>query len=160
LTKNEADDNCEQFAIRQNLLFDERCENDCRPAGVKAESRCGGVYGVFISLTTHHRLTSLGTVSFRFFKKRSTRSRLIATLVLFFVFFLPLHLHFFNSTARVGNECSCYHGTQIQAGLTLALAEHTPFVQIFSITTYEDQLLGALSIKSPAVRAPPSSLPL
>ena len=45
-----------------------------------------------------------------------------AAVVLFFVFFLPLHLHFFNSTARVGNECSCYHGARIQTGLTPALA--------------------------------------
>ena len=103
-------------------------------------------------------LTSVGAVSFRCFLKNKglTHRRLIGVVVLFFVFFLPLHLHFFNSTLRVGNECSCYYGARIQAGLTPALVERSPALQIFSVTTHEAQVFGWLSIKSPAVRAPPS----
>ena len=109
-------------------------------------------------LSTRTHLTSVGAVSFRCFLKNKglTHRRLIGVVVLFFVFFLPLHLHFFNSTLRVGNECSCYYGARIQAGLTPALVERSPALQIFSVTTHEAQVLGWLSIKSPAVRAPPS----
>ena len=137
---------------------DEYCKNDCRPAGVRAQSRCGGV---FISLTTHHHLTSLRTVSFRLFKKKGpTSRRVVAAIVLFFVFFLPLHLHFFNSTARVGNECSCYHGTRIHAGLTSTLTDYSPSLHTLTVTAHEAQVIDLLSINSPAVRAPPSSVSL
>jgi hypothetical protein len=113
-------------------------------------------------LSTRTHLTGVGAVSFRCFLKNKglTPRRLIGVLVLFFVFFLPLHLHFFNSTLRVGNECSCYYGTRIQAGLTPALVEHSLALQIFSVTTHEAQVFGWLSIKSPAVRAPPHIISL
>jgi hypothetical protein len=119
-----------------------------------AESPCSGV---FISLTTRTHLASVGTVSFRCLKKKGpTSRRLVGVAVLFFVFFLPLHLHFFNSTARVSNECSCYYGARIQAGLAPSLADYSPSLQILIVTLNEAQVFGWFSINSPSVRAPPS----
>jgi hypothetical protein len=96
-------------------------------------------------------------VSFRYSKEKgSSTYRLIGALALFFVFFLPLHLHFFTSTAQVNKECGCYYGGRTQAGLAPVPANWTPTFQVSSVLVYEPQVFAWSSFDSYAIRAPPS----
>jgi hypothetical protein len=80
--------------------------------------------------------------------------------VLLFIFFLPLHVHFFTSAAKVNNECSCVNGTRSQAGPVAASVHWTPSFHATFIFVYQPQDIGAISVRSYAIRAPPSSISL
>jgi hypothetical protein len=108
-------------------------------------------------LTTCYHLARLSTVSFPCWKgKGSGTYRLIGAVALFFVFFLPLHLHFSTPIAQVNKECSCYYGGRTQAGLAPAQADWTPTFQASSIVLLEPQVIRWHSFDSYAIRAPPS----
>jgi hypothetical protein len=80
----------------------------------------------------------------------------VSAALLLFVFFLPLHVHFFTSTPKVNNECSCVDGTRSQAGPVAGSVHWTPaFHATFSLF-YQPQELGSISVRSYAIRAPPA----
>ena len=89
-------------------------------------------------------------------KKPYRVRRLVSAGVLLFVFFLPLHVHFFTSTAKVNNDCSCVYGTRAQAGPVASSLQWTPTFQATFIVFYEPQAFGSISVHSYAIRAPPS----
>jgi hypothetical protein len=89
-------------------------------------------------------------------QKGSRPCHWIASLLLLTVFFLPLHLHFFTSTAQVNKECGCYYGGRTQADLARAPANFTPTFQVSSVVVYEPQVFAWSSFDSYAIRAPPS----
>ena len=94
-------------------------------------------------------------------KKRGVISCYVtAAVLLLAVFALPLHLHFFTPTAQITQECSCYRGVRTQAGLAPVQADWTPTFQASFIVLHELQLLGAHSLGSYAIRAPPSGISL
>jgi hypothetical protein len=89
-------------------------------------------------------------------QKSAGARRLFGAILLFFVFFLPLHFHFFSATAQLTQECSCYHGVRTQTGLTSAPADWAPFFQASFVEIYEPKVFSRLPIHFHAIRAPPS----
>jgi hypothetical protein len=89
-------------------------------------------------------------------QKSAGARRLIGAAVLFFVFFLPLHFHFFSATAQLSQECSCYHGVRTQTGLTSAPADWAPSFQASIVEIYQPKVFSRSPIYFHAIRAPPS----
>ena len=83
--------------------------------------------------------------------------RLIGATLLAFVFFLPLHQHFFTPTPQFAKECSCYGGARTQADLALAPVDCTPSFHALFIAVYESQVSTRHFSESRNIRAPPSS---
>jgi hypothetical protein len=83
--------------------------------------------------------------------------RLIGLGVLAFVFFLPLHQHFFTPASQFSKECSCYAGGRTQVGLALTPAGCLPSFQAFFIAVYLPQVFSGLSAEFESIRAPPST---
>jgi hypothetical protein len=83
--------------------------------------------------------------------------RLIGATLLAFIFFLPLHQHFFTAAPQFTKECSCYGGARTQASLALAPAACIPSFNAFSIAIYEPQVFDWRFIESLGIRAPPST---
>ncbi len=84
--------------------------------------------------------------------------RVIGLWVLGFVFFLPLHQHFFTATAQFSKECSCYTGGRTQASPALAAAQCAPAFHAFFIAVFQPQVCSRLSNESQIIRAPPFTL--
>jgi hypothetical protein len=99
-------------------------------------------------------------VSDSFSTLRTGHHRLAAAVLLFAVFALPFHLHFFTPTVQLAQECSCYHGVRTQAGLAPVPADYTPTFQASFVVLHEPQLLGSHSFGSYAIRAPPHGISL
>jgi hypothetical protein len=76
-------------------------------------------------------------------------------MVLFFVFFLPLHFHFLTPTAQLNQECSCYHGVRTQAGLAPATAQLALTFTAVLVAVYTSQIYDRIILDSYAIRAPP-----
>jgi len=83
--------------------------------------------------------------------------RLIGATLLAFVFFLPLHQHFFTPTPQFAKECSCYGGGRTQVGLATAPADWTPNFHAFVIAVYQSEVSTWLFSESRNIRAPPST---
>jgi hypothetical protein len=120
----------------------------CSPRPAKCPVR-------LIYLTTGYYLARFGPVDCCSQKNGSRTRRLLGAAVLFFVFFLPLHFHFFSPTAQLTQQCSCYHGVRTQAGLASTPTDCTPTFQAVTVETYEPQIFIRLSIYSLPIRAPP-----
>lgn len=86
--------------------------------------------------------------------------RLIGVILFVSVFFLPLHVHLFISTAQVTKDCSCYHAGRTQLGAAPALVSWTPGIQLEFISVYEPYFLGSPPVSSRTIRAPPTITPL
>jgi hypothetical protein len=81
--------------------------------------------------------------------------RLVGAGLLLAVFFLPLHFHFVTPTAHFSKDCSCTHGTRMQAGSVVTSLQWNPPSQATFIVVYEPQGFGSISVRSYAIRAPP-----
>lgn len=90
---------------------------------------------------------------------RQSRSlRWLSALLLFAVFFLPLHYHAFTPTAQVAKECSCAHGTRTQLVWPADLPTIAPiFLATFFAALYVFSWAGDWS-KLQNVRGPPALL--
>ena len=87
-------------------------------------------------------------------KPHSAR-RLVSAAVLLFVFFLPLHVHFLTSTAKVNNDCACAYSTRTQASPVAISAHWTPTFEATFIVVYEPQASSSLLVHAYTIRAPP-----
>ena len=81
--------------------------------------------------------------------------RLIGATLLAFVFFLPLHQHFFTPTPQFAKDCSCVHGVKTAAGLGTAPASWTPSFQTSAVIDRESQVPFQLWGGCHSSRAPP-----
>jgi len=82
--------------------------------------------------------------------------RLIGAGLLLAVFFLPLHFHFVTPTLQLTKECSCVYGTRTQTAPVAAAVHWAPTFQATFIVVNDSQAFGSISVRSYAIRAPPS----
>jgi hypothetical protein len=111
-------------------------------------------------LTSSNGLGSFVIVSESSVNDRNRDLRLIATFLLAFLIFLPLHYHAFTSTAQLAKECTCVHGARTQ----LALQADSPIIApTFLATVFAAHYVFAWAgdwSKPQNVRGPPSSASL
>ena len=89
-------------------------------------------------------------------EKRGAASRhLTAAVLLFAVFALPFHLHFFTPAAQLTQECGCYHGVRTQAGLAPEPVDRTPTFSIAFLDVFEPQVFSRGAIHDHTIRGPP-----
>ncbi|HSE86173.1 MAG TPA: hypothetical protein VLJ79_08145 [Candidatus Binatia bacterium] len=81
--------------------------------------------------------------------------RLIGGAMLLFVFFLPLHFHSAAATAQVVKECSCVHGTRIEAGPAPASAAWTTVLTAQPIQSESFDWSSYVHFHNHGIRAPP-----
>lgn len=82
--------------------------------------------------------------------------RLVSTLALIFVFFLPLHFHAAASAANISHDCACLHGARAQTGITAVWAQTAaPLLRFFLPPSLQPQLVSQVVIGFRSIRAPP-----
>jgi len=86
--------------------------------------------------------------------------RLVSAAVLLFVFFLPLHVHFFTAATKVNNECSCVNNTRTQAAPVTVAIHWAPTFDATPVAVDKSQEFLAPQVQSYAIRAPPLSISL
>jgi hypothetical protein len=91
-------------------------------------------------------------------KKRIVGYPVVGALVLFFVFFLPLHFHPANENRQISHECSCYLGGQTQLGSCPSSTALIFAPEFFFIVVSRPEGLVGLEIESDSARAPPLSI--
>lgn len=84
----------------------------------------------------------------------------MAALLLFFVFFLPLHLHVGAAPAQINKECSCAHGSRTQLALAPEPLELVPAHPVSRLPLWEPEAPTACVVRHSTIRAPPRLLPL
>ncbi len=88
--------------------------------------------------------------------KSMTRGRrLIGAGILAFVFFLPLHQHFFTATPQLSRECSCFLGGRSQPGLGPAPTQCAPIFHAVFVRIDQPQVFFWVPAKSQSIRSPP-----
>jgi hypothetical protein len=85
--------------------------------------------------------------------------RVIVSATLLFVFFLPLHFHFYSSS-QVAKECVCLHGTRTQVAVGSNVAVHAPQLWILSIPEHAVSIWTEEKLEQIYVRGPPSQASL
>ena len=85
--------------------------------------------------------------------------RVIVSATLLFVFFLPLHFHFYSSS-QVAKECVCLHGTRTQVAVGSNVAVHVPQLWILSIPEHAASIWTEEKLEQIYVRGPPSQASL
>jgi hypothetical protein len=84
--------------------------------------------------------------------------RVIAFLLLIFIFFLPLHFHPADETRRIDHECSCYHGVRTQLGSAPSPAILPVAPVVFFLIAAGAEAPARSVIQSDFARAPPVPL--
>jgi hypothetical protein len=110
------------------------------------------------SLTSKDTFVSFKAVIPSYRSRFYSTRRLVSTGVLLFVFFLPFHVHFFNSTPSANNECSCVFGTRTQVSPVSAQAEYAPAIQAARVIIDQPKAFGWTSVHSKRTRGPPHSV--
>lgn len=84
--------------------------------------------------------------------------QIIGSLLLLFVFSLPLHLHVADESGQIGHECSCIHGTGTQLAAPASSVIFTAIPAVLFVTAKRTEALVSLSVESDPARAPPAFL--
>ena len=82
--------------------------------------------------------------------------RLIAAGLFLFVFFLPLHAHYFASDPQITKDCACLHGSRTQMASAPVAADCAPIFQLSPVFSDEPQVVSCSSVGFHAIRAPPA----
>jgi hypothetical protein len=82
--------------------------------------------------------------------------RLIAAGLFFFVFFLPLHAHYFASDPQITKDCACLHGSRTQMASAPVAADWAPMFLLSAVFSHEPQVISNSSVGILSIRAPPA----
>lgn len=81
--------------------------------------------------------------------------RVLAAVVLLFLFFLPLHFHGHDAAAYTDDECVCIHGTRLQLAVGVTGWIWTPSFRKVSVPGRNDSPWAADWTTLQHVRGPP-----
>lgn len=90
--------------------------------------------------------------------RRVAAQQIIGSLVLLFVFFLPLHFHSVDESRQLTHECSCVQGTRTQLGSAPSSVVAAVAPAVFFVMAERVESLVSLAVESDFARAPPVSL--
>jgi hypothetical protein len=81
--------------------------------------------------------------------------RFFGAAMVLFVFFVPFHFHHGDAPVQLAKECSCVHGTRIEAGLASAPAGWIPVLTERPVQSGAFDCSSIVQFKTHGIRAPP-----
>ena len=88
-------------------------------------------------------------------KLGGAQRRFVGTAILLFVFFLPLHHHFYTSAAQAREECACQHGNLTLLDLAPIQVHLIPQFSVYALIQLPLCTPERYSVCCQTIRAPP-----
>src|ERR1044072_2248994 len=86
--------------------------------------------------------------------------RLTGAASLFFVLFLPFHLHLHSAKPELIQECACCCGVRTQVAAAPSPTDWTPDFPVSAVEIYHPQIVSLLTTTSQVIRGPPQNASL
>ena len=88
-------------------------------------------------------------------KLDDAQRRFVGTAILLFVFFLPLHHHFYTPAAQAREDCVCQHGNLTILDLAPIQVHLIPHFSVSALTQAALCTPERYSVRCKTIRAPP-----